>query len=115
MVGILVGVAIMQFVEFFTYLLAQNDFGYIVLSGFLAMWLVILLLDFGSFVWIKHLQHINYQTIDVKYKADGKNYTLFKNIEEYEVDNFGRMTFKDSNGIIYYTIHNWKIIGHSEK
>ena len=74
-----------------------------------------MIFDIGSFFYIRHLKAIHYKTIDIKYKANGKTYTVFKDISNYSVDDYGRMTFIDNDGITHYTVYSWKIINHSKE
>ena len=114
-VGFLTGLAVMHFVEFCILLMNRGGFELVAVYIFFSIWILLLLLDIGSFIYIRHLKAIHYKTIDVKYKTNGKTYTIFKNITNYIVDDYGRMTFVDNDGIIHYTVYNWKIVGHSEK
>lgn len=84
------------------------------LAIFCAFWLLLMLLDLYSFIYIKRLQSINYKTITVRYKSDGKHLKEFPNVTNYKVDKWGQLTFYDTDNILHCAVSNWKITKHSE-
>lgn len=113
-VGLFTGFALTEFTYFCLYLMSEEVFGMMALYVFLGVWMLIVLIDFYMFVHIKNLQKVNYKTVTITYKQDGKHKKDFPNVKDYHVDNWGQITFFDEQGILHCSVQNWKFTAHSE-
>ena len=84
----------------------------IVLWSFVLIWVLITLFEILSVIHLHRKKSINYKSITVRYRY-GKEYKEFENVTNYVIDDFGNLTFYDTDNILHCAVANWKITKHS--